>query len=149
MKIILIKDVKGTGKKGDVVDCKDGFARFLLKNGSAKEASSQAINDNKQQKEAAAFHLAEQKRKNHELKELLQGKEVVVSVKTGENGKFFGSVTSKEISEKLAESGYEVDKKKIILNAPIKSTGVYSLDVRISAEETAKIKIKVESSNHD
>lgn len=65
-------------------------------------------------------------------------------MKIGENGKFFGSVTGKEIAEKLAEQGYEIDKKKIILNAPIKTTGVYSLDVRISAEETAKIKIRVE-----
>lgn len=145
MKIIMLKDVKGTGKKGDIIECKDGFARFLLKNGSAKEASSQAINDNKLQKEAAAFHIAEQKRLNKELKEALDGKEVIVAVKTGENGKFFGSVTSKEISEKLADQGYEIEKKKIILNTPIKSPGVFTLEVRISAEETAKIKVKVES----
>ena len=145
MKIIMLKDVKGTGKKGDIIDCKDRFARFLMKNGSAKEASSQAINDNKQQKEAQAFHIAEQKRLNKELKEKLEGREVVIGVKTGENGKFFGSVTSKEISEKLAEQGYEIEKKKIILNTPIKSPGVFTLDVRISAEETAKIKLRVES----
>ncbi|PWM71589.1 MAG: 50S ribosomal protein L9 [Bacillota bacterium] len=145
MKIILLKDVKGTGKKGDVVESKDGFARFLLKNGSATEAASQALNENMQQKQAQAFHVAEQKRKNKELKNLLDGKEIAVTVKTGENGRFFGSVTNKEIAEKLAEQGYEIDKKKIILNTPIKSTGVYSLDVKISAEETAKIKIRVES----
>ncbi len=69
----------------------------------------------------------------------------MIGVKTGENGKFFGSVTSKEISEKLAEQGYEIEKKKIILNTPIKSPGVFTLDVRISAEETAKIKLRVES----
>ena len=147
MKIILLKDVKSTGKKGDIVESKDGFARFLLKNGSAVEAASQALNENQQQKQAQAFHVAEQKRLNKELRQKLEGKEIVVTVKTGENGKFFGSVTSKEIAEKLAEQGYEVDKKKIILNMPIKSTGVYSLDVRISAEETAKIKIRVESIN--
>ncbi len=147
MKIILLKDVKGTGKKGDIVESKDGFARFLLKNGSAVEAASQALNENQQQKQAQAFHVAEQKRLNKELKQKLEGKEIVVTVKTGENGKFFGSVTGKEIAEKLAEQGYKVDKKKIILNTPIKSTGVYSLDVRISAEETAKIKIRVESIN--
>ena len=145
MKIILLQDEKKLGKKGDIIDCKDGFARFLLKNGSAKEASSQAINDNKLQKEAQAFHIAEQKRLNKELKEKLEGREVVIGVKTGENGKFFGSVTSKEISEKLAEQGYEIEKKKIILNTPIKSPGVFTLDVRISAEETAKIKLRVES----
>lgn len=112
MKIIMLKDVKGTGKKGDIIDCKDGFARFLLKNGSAKEASSQAINDNKLQKEAQAFHIAEQKRLNKELKEKLEGREVVIGVKTGENGKFFGSVTSKEISENSPNRVMKSKKRK-------------------------------------
>lgn len=145
MKIILTEDVKGTGKKGDVLEQKDGFARFLIKQGKAKEANSQALNDNKQQKESAAFHEAERKRLNKELKNALNGKTVTLSVKTGENGKFFGSVTNKEISEKLAELGFDIEKKKIILSSPIKTPGVYSLDVRISAEETAKISVKVES----
>lgn len=145
MKIILTEDVKGTGKKGDVLEQKDGFARFLIKQGKAKEANSQALNDNKQQKESAAFHEAERKRLNKELKNALNGKTVTLSVKTGENGKFFGSVTNKEISEKLSELGFDIEKKKIILSSPIKTPGVYPLDVRISAEETAKISVKVES----
>ena len=145
MKIILTEDVKGTGKKGDIIESKDGFARFLLKQGKAKEASSQALNDNKQQKEAAAFHEAERKRLNKELKNALNGKEVTLTVKTGEKGKFFGSVTNKEVADKLAELGFEIDKKKIILSSNIKTPGTYSLDVRISAEETAKITLKVES----
>lgn len=145
MKIILTEDVKGTGKKGDVIESKDGFARFLLKQGKAKEANSQSLNDNRLQKEAAAFHVAEQKRKNKELKEKLEGSVVTLSVKTGESGKFFGSVTNKEIAEKLNELGYDLEKKKIILSTPIKTPGIYSLDVRISAEETAKITVKVES----
>lgn len=145
MKIILTEDVKGTGKKGDIIDSKDGFARFLLKQGKAKEASSQALNDNKQQKAAAEFHEAERKRLNKELKNALNGKEITLTVKTGENGKFFGSVTNKEVSAKLSELGYDVDKKKIILSSNIKTPGVYSLDIKISAEETAKITLKVES----
>jgi len=145
MKIILTEDVKGTGKKGDVIESKDGFARFLLKQGKAKEANSQSLNDNKLQKEAAAFHVAEQKRKNKELKDKLEGSVVTLSVKTGESGKFFGSVTNKEIAEKLNDIGYDLEKKKIILNTPIKTPGIYSVDIRISAEETAKITVKVES----
>lgn len=139
MKIILTEDVKGTGKKGDLIDSKDGFARFLLKQGKAIEATSQSINDNKLQKQAAAFHVAEQKRMNKELRDKLHGSTVTLYVKTGENGKFFGSVTGKEIAEKLSELGYEIEKKKILLSNPIKSPGAYTLDVRISAEETAKI----------
>ena len=145
MKIILNKDVKGTGKKGDLLDIKDGFARFLIKNGDAKEANSQAINDNKFQKESEAFHVAEQKKKNKELCNTINGKTITLKVKTGENGKFFGSVTNKEISEKFAEDGIEIDKKKIILSSAIKTVGSYPVTVKISAEETAKITLLVET----
>ncbi len=146
MKVILIKDVKGTGKVGDIVEAKDGYAiNFLIKRGLAKEASAQALNDNKQQKDAQAFHIAEQKKANKELKEKLNGKEVTVKVKTGDNGKFFGSVTTKEIAEQLFSLGYEVDKKKIVLTDNIKSVGTYEVKIKISAEETAKISVKVES----
>lgn len=149
MKVILLADVKGSGKKGDVIEAKDGFANnFLIKKGLATVATNQNLNDNKQKKEAEAFRIAEQKRLNRELKEALNGKEVTLSVKTGAGGKFFGSVTNKEIAEKLSDLGYNIEKKKIILNTPIKTTGTYTLDVRISAEETAKITIKVENAGN-
>lgn len=144
MKVVLLKDVKGSGKVGDVIEAKDGFARnFLIKNGLAKEADAQAINDNNNKKAAAEFHRAEQLKANKALKEKLQGAEITLAVKTGENGKFFGSVTNKEIAEKLSELGYDIDKKKIVLASNIKSVGSYAVTVRISAEETAKITVNV------
>ena len=92
MKVVLIKDVKGSGKAGDIIEAKDGFARnFLIKNGLAKEADAQAINDNKNQKAAQEFHRQETLKANKALKEKLQGTEVVIQAKSGENGKFFGS----------------------------------------------------------
>lgn len=146
MKVVLLKDVKGTGKTGDIVEAKDGFARnFLIKNGFAKEADAQAINDTKFKKDAQAFHKQEQLKANKQLRDNLNGKQVEILVKCGENGKFFGSVTSKEIADKLLELGYDVDKKKIILDGNIKATGNYSVKIRISAEETAKITVVIKN----
>ena len=144
MKVILLKDVKGSGKAGDVIDAKDGFARnFLIKNGLAKEADAQALNDNNNKKAAVEFHRQEQLKANKALREKLNGASVTLAVKTGENGKFFGSVTNKEIAEKLYELGYDIDKKKIVLASNIKAVGSYSVTVKISPEETAKITVNV------
>ena len=144
MKIVLLKDVKGTGKAGDVVEAKDGYAKnFLIKNGLAKVADAQALNDNKNQKEAQAFHRSEQLKANKELREKIDGTEITITAKSGENGKFFGAITNKEIGEKLSESGFDIDKKKIILSSNIKATGRYSVSIKISAEETAKITVIV------
>ena len=144
MKVILLKDVKGSGKAGDLIEAKDGFAKnFLIKNGLAKAADAQALNENKLQKQAAAFHRSETLKANKELKLALDGKEIELAVKCGESGKFFGSVTSKEIAEKLTDLGFAIDKKKVVLDENIKTTGTYTVPVRISAEETAKIKLVV------
>lgn len=143
MKVILVKDVKGSGKKGDIIEVKDGFGAFLIKNGSAKPADATALNENKQQKEAQAFHRAETLKANRELKEKVDGKEVVIQGKGGESGKFFGSITSKEIADKLSQMGYDIDKKKIQLTQNIKAVGEYSVAIKISPEETAKITVKV------
>lgn len=146
MKVVLLKDVKGSGKLGDIIEAKDGFARnFLIKNGLAKPADAQAISEHKNKLDSEAFHRAEQLKANNALKKELDGKEVTVNVKCGDNGKFFGSVTNKEIAEKLFEQGYDIDKKKIILSSNIKALGNYSVSVRISAEETAKITVVVKA----
>ena len=144
MKVVLIKDVKGSGKAGDIIEAKDGYAQnFLIKRGLAKPADAQALNENKQQKEAQAFHRQETLKANKELREKLDGIKVEVKVKTGANGKFFGSVTNKEVSDKLFELGFDIDKKKIILSSTIKSAGVYPATVKISPEESAKISIEI------
>lgn len=144
MKVVLIKDVKGSGKAGDVIEAKDGFAQnFLIKNGLAKVADAAAINENKAQKAAAEFHRKEMLKANKELKEKLDGAEVTLQVKSGAAGKFFGSVTNKEIADKLFELGYDIDKKKIILQSNIKTAGSYPVTVKISPEETAKITVHI------
>ena len=144
MKVVLLKDVKGSGKAGDIIEAKDGYARnYLIKNGLAKEADAQALNDSKTKKEAEAFHRKEQLAANKALKEKLDGKEITVTAKSGEGGKFFGAITNKEIAEKLLELGFDVDKKKIVLDANIKTCGNYKVAIRISAEETAHITVIV------
>lgn len=144
MKVVLLKDVKGSGKAGDVIEAKQGYAQnYLIKNGLAKAADAGALNENKAQKAAMEFHRQEQLKANKELREKLDGKEITVQVKSGESGKFFGSVTNKEIADKFAEMGIDIDKKKIILQPNIKTAGVYPATIRISAEETAKITVKI------
>ena len=144
MKVVLIKDVKGSGKAGDIIEAKDGYAQnFLIKRGLAKPADAQALNENRGQKEAQAFHKQEALKANKALREKLDGIMVVIKVKTGANGKFFGSVTNKEVADKLFELGFEIDKKKIILSANIKSAGTYPATVKISPEESAKISVEI------
>lgn len=144
MKVVLLKDVKGSGKAGDIIEAKDGYAQnFLIKRGLAKPADAQALNENRGQKEAQAFHRQETLKANKELREKLDQTKVTIQVKTGANGKFFGSVTNKEISDKLANIGFDVDKKKIILSDTIKNVGTYPVTVKISPEESAKIFVEV------
>ena len=144
MKVVLLKDVKGSGKAGDIIDAKDGFAQnFLIKKGLARPADAQAINENTAQKAAEDFHRKEQLKANKELRDAINGKTVKVIAKSGGNGKFFGAITNKEIADKLFEMGYDIDKKKIVLSSNIKTVGVYKIDVKISPEETAKITVEV------
>lgn len=144
MKVVLIKDVKGSGKAGDVIEAKDGYAKnYLIKNGLAKLADTQALAENKAQKQAQSFHRQEEMKKNKELREKLDGIKVTVCVKAGESGKFFGSVTNKEIADKLLELGFDIDKKKIVLQSGIKTAGTYPVTVKISPEETAKLSVDI------
>ena len=116
---------------------------FLIKRGLAKVAAAQAKSENQGQKDAKAFHRAEELKANKELKQKLDGKQVTIQVKSGANGKFFGSVTNKEVADKLLELGFEIDKKKITVPNAIKTAGEYPVTIRISAEETAKITLTV------
>lgn len=146
MKVILLQDVKGTGKKDDVVEVSDGYARnCLIKKKLAVEATASGVNAINGQKKAAEFHKAEEIKKWKEVAASLKGKEVTCFVKCGENGKVFGSVTSKEISDKLAELGYEVDKKKIALKDALKNVGIYEAEIKFLPDVTAKIKVSVEA----
>ncbi len=146
MKVVLLKDVKGSGKAGDIIEAKDGYANnFLIKNGYAKPADAQALAESNSKKQAQAFHRQEELKANRELREKLDGSKVTLEVKSGESGKFFGSVTNKEIAQKLYELGFDIDKKKILLASNIKTPGTYEITVKISPEESAKIFVEVKN----
>lgn len=146
MKVILLQDVKSLGKKDDVVDVADGYAKNgLLNRKLAIEATPKALNDLKLKKanndKVAAENLAAAK----QLKEDLKDKTVVVKIKCGEGGKTFGSITGKEIAEEAKKQlGIDVDKKKIVISDAIKAVGSYEVTYKIHPEVAAKISVKVE-----
>lgn len=145
MKVILLQDVKGTGKKNDIVEVSDGFARnMLFKKNLAKEATSVEINSLKIKQEAQEFHKQEEIKAIKAQAKQINGQEIICKVKAGENGKIFGSVTAKEIADTLAKAGYVVDKRKILLKEPIKAVGVYTVEIKFLPDTSAKIKLKVE-----
>ena len=144
MKVILTKDVKGQGRKGDIVNVSDGYANnFLLKNKLAVPASSGNLSINAQEKAAEAKRIKEETEQAKELAKKLETVEVKLSVKMGENGKTFGSVGPKEISEELNKLGYDIDRKKIDLNTPIKVAGSYTVPVKLYKGVNGKINIVV------
>lgn len=144
MKVLLIADVKGTGKKGDVVEVADGYGRnFLIKKGLAKAANAANVHQAQQQKQSAEFHKAEEVKALKELAAQLEGKCVCVKIKTGENGKTFGSISSTHVAAALSEMGFDVDKKKIKMEAA-KNLGVYSAEIRLMEGVSAKITVDVQ-----
>lgn len=146
MKVILLEDVKGTGKKNDVVDVAAGFAQnFLIKNKKAILADNTALNLNRQAKQAKDYHYEQDKLAAIELSKKLQNIIITLEVKGGENGKVFGSVTSKEIAEKLVELGYSVNKKQILLNTAIKNKGIYDIEIKLFVGVVAKIRLEVKT----
>lgn len=145
MKIILLQDEKKLGKKGDIVEVSEGYARnFVLPKKIGVEATSKNLNDLKLQKSNEAKVAQEQLDNAKAMAELLASKEVVVSIKAGENGRTFGSVSTKEIGQALkAQTGIEVDKKKLVLPEAIKSFGVYEVPIKLHPKVTGTIKVKV------
>ncbi len=144
MKVILKVDVKGTGKKGDVVEVADGYGRnFLIKKGMAEIATSSNVHEAAQKKEAAAFHKAEEIKATKALADEVNGKTVTVKIKVGENGKVFGSVTSSDVASELVKMGYDIEKKKIKMDS-IKNVGSYNAEIRLMENITAKITVVVE-----
>lgn len=146
MKVILKQDVKGLGKTEDLVNVSDGYARnYLFPRGLAAEASAGNINIMNTKKEA------EKSRKDRELaqaKELAAKlKELVVTIKTksGENGKLFGSITSKDITDKLKKDfNIDIDKKKMVLPEPIKAVGNFEIEIKLYPEISGKLAVKIE-----
>lgn len=144
MKVILKKVVKNLGKEGDVVNVSDGYARnFLFKQGLAVEANTVNMNENNQAKQAQARQFEQDKQEAIALANKLSNIVVTIKVATGKNGQLFGAVTNKEISEELAKLGFNVDKKKIVLNAPIKTLGNYEVLCKLFIEVSCKLKVEV------
>ena len=146
MKVILLADVKSLGKKGDIVEVNNGYARnFVLPKKLGVEATSKAMNDLKLQKQnddkVAAEKLAEAK----DLAGKLEATKLVTTIKVGEGGRTFGSISSKEIAE-LLKKNYDitVDKKKIVMKDPIKAVGEYTVQVKLHPEVTADLRESVE-----
>lgn len=146
MQIVLLQDVKSLGKKGDVVKVNDGYARnYILPKKLGVEANAANLNDLKLQKanteKIEAAKVAEAK----SLSEKLKDASVTLKIKTGEGGRTFGSVTGKEIAQAVkSELGIELDKKRIVLQEPIKSVGSHIVTVKLHKEVNAELKVKVE-----
>ncbi len=144
MKVILSQDVKGKGKKGELINVSDGYARnYLFPNKLAVEANATAMNELKNRESSAAHKLAEEKKAAEELKSKIDGKTVTIHAKAGASGKLFGAVTSKEVAEEFRKSfGVEIDKRKIGMS-DIKTYGAVSAEVKIYNGITAKITVSV------
>lgn len=145
MKVILQSDVKGQGKKGDYVEVSDGYARnFLLPRKLAVEANSSNLNVLKGKKEAEAYHKEQEELQAKKIAEQLEKLTVKLVAKAGEGGKLFGSVTSKDIADQLKQNHHiVVDKRKIVLDDGLKSTGVHQVEIRLHPAVHAKCKVEV------
>lgn len=145
MKVILLEDVKSLGKKGEVVNVNDGYARNLLfKKNLGIEATKQNLNDLKLQRQNNDKLEAERLEEAKKLAKELEEKEVVLAIKTGSDGRVFGSVSTKEIAEAAKEQlGYELDKKKMHLKDAIKSIGTFHVPVKLHPKVTVELKVVV------
>lgn len=145
MKVILLKDVQGSGKAGDTIKVADGYARnFLLAKGLAVEATAKNLNDLAGKKASAQHKLDVEKAENEKIASTLEGKEIVIKAKAGQGGKLFGAVTSSTVSDAIKEQfSQNVDKKKINLNSDIKSYGDFSAVIKMTQGVSCSVKIKV------
>ena len=145
MKVVLQADVKGSGKKGQMIEVADGYARnFLIKKGLAIEANATAMNELKNREAAEAFRLAEEKKAAEAQKAAINGKTVKLTAKAGANGKLFGSITAKEIAEGIDKQlSTTVEKRKINLKDDIKAFGSYTVEIKIYNGVSADVYVLV------
>jgi len=144
MKVIFLKDVKGQGKRGDVKDLSEGYVRnFLLPKGLVKIASEGNIKTLEVQNASVEKRKAEEKREAEELGKKLEEMKIIVKAKSGEGGRLFGAVTSKQIAEALAANNIKIDKRKIELEEPIRTLGVTQVPVKLHPEVKAKLNVQI------
>lgn len=149
MKIILKEDVKGSGKKGDLLNVADGYAKnFLIKRGLAIPADSQAVNEKNNKDAAASHHAQVALDEAKDMAKNLEGKSIKVIAKAGEKGRLFGKVTSKEIADAISkEYNLDVNKKKVTLTAEIKAFGTFEFDLKLHTGVSAKMNVVVTDKN--
>ena len=146
MKVILLQDVKGKGKKGQLLEVSDGYARnFMLPRKIAIEATPDAVNTMKMNDKTTQERIAREKAEAMEISKTLRGLTVVVKAKGGGAGRLFGSITNQEIADSLkAQSGIELDKRKIVISDTIKTVGTYTVTCKLGYEITAPLTVKIE-----
>lgn len=145
MIVILKKDVKGTGKAGDVIKVSPGYARnMLIPRGLAVEATEGNVRDLEKQKQIQKENEAKEKAKAEEIASKLSKENIVIKTKAGEGGRLFGSITNKDISEAIEKQlGIKIDRRKIILENPIKELGVVNVEAKLYTEVTGKFAVEV------
>ena len=145
MKVILKQDVQGSGKKGDLVNVSDGYAKnYLIKRGLAVAATPQALAEMKARNDALQRKAQVELDAAKALKEKLEGKTIKLTAKAGQGGKLFGSVTSREVSQALQEQyGVDVDKRKVVLESEIKAFGTYTVEVKLHSGVVASVYAQV------
>ena len=146
MKVILLQDVKGTGKAGEVVNVSDGYARnMLFKRNLAVEANDRNMKALERQKAEEAALYEQNRNAAEEVRKTIEAGPVVIKTKGGESGKLFGSITSADIADAVRDTfGADIDRKKIALGNPIKAAGEFDVAVKLFHEVTAQLKVKVE-----
>ena len=145
MKVLLLQDVKGQGKKGEIINVSDGYANnFLLKKGLGTIATADTINSVAIKNKAIERQKADEKQKAMDDANKLKGQEIRITASKGSQGKMYGSITNKEIAEELNKLGYAVDKKQIVMKDPIRATGRYSVTVKMYAEISAAVTVIVD-----
>ena len=146
MKVILLKDVKGKGKKGQMLEVSDGYARnFMLPKKLAIEATADAINTMRMNDKATQERIAREKAAALEVSKKLREMTLTVTAKGGGNGRLFGAITNQEIADALAKaSGIKLDKRKIVLSDPIKNVGTYTVTCKLGYEITAPLTVKIQ-----
>jgi large subunit ribosomal protein L9 len=146
MKVILLQDVKGKGKKGQMIEVSDGYARnFMLPRKLAIEATPDAVNTMKMNDKATAERIAREKAEALEISKKLRAMTLVVKAKGGGAGRLFGSVTNQEIADALEKNGgVKLDKRKIVIADPIKSVGTYTVTCKLGYEISAPLTVKIE-----
>ena len=144
MKVIMLEDVRKVGKKDDVIEVSDGYANnYLIKNGYAVAKTQKSTEILENQKQTAALEETLKIKDAEKIKKELENMKLTFKVKVGENDQVFGKISSKQISEKLKEKGYEIDKKKIIISDSINSLGITNVEVELHKMVKATLKIEL------